>query len=101
MSIKEIFPYQLPVGTEFYVTEGAWRGKIEGTEEEKWLLIVETNEKVLLVNNQKSIIGYIKTNEPMRLKTEELYDADPNCDHTIEALWSGIKCTRCKGWFCY
>ena len=30
-----------------------------------------------------------------------LWDADPNCDHNIVALWSGIKCSKCGGWFCY
>lgn len=37
------------------------------------------------------------------LKSDEdvLYDADPNCIHEIKNLWSGIKCKKCKGWFCY
>jgi len=31
-----------------------------------------------------------------------LYNADPNCNHnTIPAPGGGIKCTKCKGWFCY
>lgn len=34
--------------------------------------------------------------------TEELYDADPNCDHrVVGASGGGIKCTKCSGWFCY
>ena len=32
----------------------------------------------------------------------ELWDADPNCDHELdENVWSGIKCKKCGGWFCY
>mgnify|MGYP000847438382 CR=1 FL=1 len=33
-------------------------------------------------------------------ETPFLYDADPNCDHVIRSEWSGIKCTKCKGWYC-
>lgn len=33
---------------------------------------------------------------------EELWDADPDCEHEIvEASGGGIKCTKCNGWFCY
>lgn len=31
----------------------------------------------------------------------KLYNADPNCEHEIQELWSGIKCKKCPGWFCY
>lgn len=31
----------------------------------------------------------------------ELFDADPNCDHDIEELWDGVKCRKCRGWFCF
>jgi hypothetical protein len=33
--------------------------------------------------------------------SHQLYDADPNCKHEIVALWSGVKCKHCSGWFCY
>lgn len=29
-----------------------------------------------------------------------LYNADEECEHEIEVLWSGIKCTKCGGWYC-
>lgn len=32
--------------------------------------------------------------------SQELWDADPNCDHDIEVLWIGVKCKKCGGWFC-
>lgn len=31
----------------------------------------------------------------------ELHDADPNCFGTIIMLDSGVKCSKCKGWFCW
>lgn len=30
-----------------------------------------------------------------------LYNADPNCKHEVVALWSGVRCRKCRGWFCY
>lgn len=33
---------------------------------------------------------------------QELWDADLNCDHDIQsAPGGGVKCTKCRGWFCY
>lgn len=29
-----------------------------------------------------------------------LYSADPDCEHEIELLWSGYRCTKCPGWYC-
>ncbi len=32
----------------------------------------------------------------------ELHDADENCSHVFDpTCMSGIKCTKCGGWFCY
>lgn len=31
----------------------------------------------------------------------ELYNADEDCEHEIETQWSGVKCKKCGGWFCY
>lgn len=31
----------------------------------------------------------------------QLFNADPNCQHEIVQLWSGIKCKHCSGWFCW
>lgn len=30
----------------------------------------------------------------------ELYDANPNCEHEVVAQWSGVKCSKCSGWYC-
>lgn len=33
---------------------------------------------------------------------QELWEADPNCVHDIQsAPGGGVKCTKCRGWFCY
>lgn len=34
-------------------------------------------------------------------KDRILYHADPNCEHDVQPQWSGVKCTKCTGWFCY
>lgn len=34
------------------------------------------------------------------LAPKMLYNADPDCMHDIEALWSGIKCRNCPAWYC-
>lgn len=32
----------------------------------------------------------------------ELYDADPNCQHVLtNGSGGGVRCLKCKGWFCY
>lgn len=32
----------------------------------------------------------------------DLFDSDPNCEHEMdENSWSGIKCKKCQGWYCY
>lgn len=33
---------------------------------------------------------------------DTLYDADEDCEHDIQpATGGGVKCTKCKGWFCF
>ncbi len=42
------------------------------------------------------------TEKPMKYKTEELYDADPKCEHEVYSAPSGgVKCKKCTGWFCF
>ena len=34
--------------------------------------------------------------------TDDLWDADPTCDHrVVSAPGGGIKCRKCTGWFCH
>jgi predicted RNase H-like HicB family nuclease len=43
-----------------------------------------------------------KEEEGPKWETEELFDADPDCDHQVkDAPGGGVKCTKCNGWFCY
>lgn len=43
---------------------------------------------------------FVKNNK--KRKREELWNADPNCNHNIVcASGGGIKCTKCNGWYCY
>ncbi len=35
-------------------------------------------------------------------KIGTLYDADPNCWHVLDPkCMSGVRCTKCPGWFCH
>jgi len=32
---------------------------------------------------------------------ELLFGADPDCKHVLDPkCWSGIRCTKCRGWYC-
>lgn len=45
----------------------------------------------------------VQVNESDEKKAESddhLYDADPDCKHDIEMMWSGIRCKKCHGWNC-
>jgi hypothetical protein len=37
------------------------------------------------------------------LNGEELWDADPECEHDVQCapFGGGVKCTKCRGWCCY
>jgi len=36
------------------------------------------------------------------IATISLFDADPECEHDMrDAPGGGIKCTKCRGWFCF
>lgn len=41
------------------------------------------------------------TKRPLKVELNELWDADPKCQHHIvEAPGGGVKCTKCRGWCC-
>lgn len=67
---------------------------------------------VVVIQKRTSLLRRTSMNDPESQKPEDsnnlkldddvkLYDADPNCQHEIVAQWSGIKCIKCNGWFCY
>ena len=60
-------------------------------------LLIESGFKV--VDGTGEIIF---TDDEENEEDEFLFDADENCNHEIvSASGGGIKCTKCKGWFCY
>ncbi len=36
-----------------------------------------------------------------RLYSDVLYDSDPKCQHVIAHAWSGFKCVKCNGCYCF
>jgi len=51
---------------------------------------------------QEILNEHIDENDRLSYKTDELYNADPECDHHIvSAPGGGVKCNKCAGWFCY
>ena len=59
-------------------------------EKDYYKLISDTLNKILAV---KSLLN--------SLKDEELWGANPNCDHNIVfGDNGGIRCTKCRGWQC-
>lgn len=53
-----------------------------------------------MTREKKSKEEDLERNKPRLGEEDELWEADPNCEHDIETLWSGIKCRKCKGWYC-
>ncbi len=52
--------------------------------------------------NWNSKKKFTKKSKNKKSKKIFLYDADPNCEHKLHPnCWSGIKCIKCGGWFCY
>lgn len=50
----------------------------------------------------QSQLFYSDEDDRLSYKTDELYNADPECDHHIvSAPGGGVKCNKCAGWFCY
>lgn len=62
----------------------------EPTEKVKQTRIVNSGER-------RCTIAFVYPNSD---EEHILYCADPNCDHEIQAQWSGIKCIKCGGWYC-
>lgn len=50
-----------------------------------------------------AVFAPLKENNTIKLdKDEELWQANPDCEHNIIcAPGGGIKCTKCSGWFCW
>lgn len=47
------------------------------------------------------VIAEVEVITEVKAVKQELWDADPKCEHDVQAQWSGIKCVKCGGWFCH
>lgn len=62
------------------------------------LNIVETLKKTV---RKQFIKDQAEQKRMDRANAEELYNADPDCEHNIvSASGGGVKCTKCNGWYC-
>lgn len=51
---------------------------------------------------EEEIALFLNKNLAYEDKTEELYEADADCNHVIKnSCGGGVECMRCGGWFCY
>ena len=102
--LKKPVVSELPVGTEFFVINGAWNGKVVLNHGVKYVLIIEKMEEILLVPAMDTELNVTtKSYEEEMLNSymgPHLINAEENCDHHIEAQWSGVKCSLCDGWYC-
>ena len=47
------------------------------------------------VKNRAEMVKYLENGGT-------LYSADPDCEHEMDQRnFSGVKCSKCSGWFCY
>ena len=54
-----------------------------------------------LTDDQRDQVAAIQCFEVPEQEVE-LWNADPSCIHNIKsASGGGIRCIRCRGWFCY
>lgn len=61
-----------------------------------WRHLIQTGENIGISDDAEEL------STPELYADQELWEADPNCVHDIQAQPSGgIKCTKCRGWFCY
>lgn len=46
--------------------------------------------------------AYFRADKARQSLAAELYGADPDCDHVIVDgdNYSGVKCSKCPGWYC-
>lgn len=100
-------PADLEAGTYFYVTHDSWSGYVFEKDGIKHLKVIETTEVYSLEGNTQTLRGYITDEEgnPLEAKSTEeviLVNADPNCEHVIVGGYnlSGIRCSKCSGWYC-
>jgi len=86
------FTSKLPVGPLLGITQFVW-------------LCDECDEKysdAAKVANELTHDPVVKSKSFNQFAHTKLYDADPNCDHEADpTCYSGVRCKKCGGWFCY
>lgn len=54
-----------------------------------------------LTDAQRDSVAYVEA-IPVQPEEVELFSADPDCLHWVKnAPGGGIRCVRCRGWFCF
>ena len=66
----------------------------------EWIAI---RKMLSMLNLSEELVDEVIAEEKAAAEyTGDLHDADPNCKHFIvHANGGGVKCTKCRGWFCY
>lgn len=100
---KEVLPMKnirLPKGWRHLIQTGENTGISDDAEDEPMAFDEAVQGVKDSIARFKDFLS--KPIEAEGIGTEELWEADPNCVHDIQAQPSGgIKCTKCRGWFCY
>jgi len=92
------------VGKEYTVINGRWDFIVDAKDDEYVTIsyyspMGHNSNKVPI--NDESLDIEDKFDSSKYKYSDHLYSADPNCDHDVQTLWSGVKCRKCSGWFCY
>lgn len=65
-----------------------------------WRHLIRTGENIGISDEAEDHIPMHRIGTDF--SQEALWDANPTCQHDIQpAPGGGIKCTKCRGWFCY
>jgi hypothetical protein len=68
---------------------------VERTEDRQFLVVLGGKDPIKLLAANVETVPFWKIPEK-----DLLYNADPNCNHDIRPQSSGVKCSKCPGWFC-
>ena len=51
----------------------------------------------IAVKGKDFVLMGIKCDDVLEEDDGPLHNADPNCKHKVESLWSGVRCSKCGG----
>lgn len=81
---------------------GVWEGPLEDLR-----LYPEGTQLVVILPKREETrkqlrLGLMGEPKEKPKYNQELFNADPDCDHEVRAQpRGGVKCLHCAGWFCY